>query len=721
MILRPLCTSVDLEKAIAFAKKEYSGLVNGLRPFIHTLPYRGTTDALLCRIILGITPELDTIQIFLLSVSKTFTGSSGAIAGGAATFTTLRSQTIVTTSAWVLPMVDTDTPQYSRNNEAAVPHPVYPSTKIGEFTVVSSGGSGNPVVFSSSDPAVCSISGNDIISQGSGRVRFFADQAGGTGYLPATELVSGTHIFSTAGRFFSQGGALAGGRATMVRGKRKLWAGLGLAGGRAVFGKSKRFIGSGGAIAGGAVRTSKASQFAGGGGSIAGGAATFSSTQDRSFTGAGGVITGGSATVNRAISKRFDGLGGAIAGGSATITLGAIPKPTAVSAPVTFPYRDVNDTFISIYPLGTAVRGGVLTYQVHTTSNKLNIVEDIVNGKKRFKVYKLDHYWLGTTTFTYTATETFNGISVTSDPATVTLEATKPTAMAHVSTLIGNPNTVYTWSGGAYSFSLELTGVYSGVTLQTASVGSGTKQAIIVKAVGSTSTSGYLKITDHYGLTVPGYTGVMFIALTELGVTPAGVDALICSYTVPTTTLAVGGTTPVSSITLDPRVSNGHTMFSSNTAIARVENNALVRGMANGSCQIILKQFGITGQFLDGRHEKTFTVGPGQPTPPTPGTGGWHIVKDWSCGAWQTPYLYSPYNVTASPNGQYRLTWAVVREEYRGQSGVETTGHDPRTFATYLGVDMAFVYSYYFVGYSYSEENPESNGWIHIRYWEKFG
>ncbi|HJR72113.1 MAG TPA: autotransporter domain-containing protein, partial [Luteimonas sp.] len=65
--------------------------------------------------------------------------------------------------------------------------PVY--TPNGTFALSASGGSsGNPVVFASTTPAICTISGNTATMQAAGTCALTANQAGGNGYLPAAEV-----------------------------------------------------------------------------------------------------------------------------------------------------------------------------------------------------------------------------------------------------------------------------------------------------------------------------------------------------------------------------------------------------------------------------------------------------------------------------------------------------------------------------------------------------
>jgi hypothetical protein len=914
MILRPLCTSGDLGGAIAFAKRRYPALAQGVRPCIHELAYRGVTDILLCRFLVGLSPEADIVQIILVRTSVFFQGSGGAIVGGAATITTILTQTITITvdewDTWEPPVGDTPflatestlnaigltgalagtgggsgNPVILSSSDPAVAtvsgstitivgygrvrfalnqagggvyaaapellsgEHIFPradsvqgsggaivggSARVskgnyhqgsggaivgGSATVTTlltqaititvdewdtvgvedtpfvhgashgsapnilaiddtgtlegtGGGSGNPVVLSSSNTAVATVSGFVITIVGYGRVRFFLDQAGGAGYAPAPQLVGGEHIIPAVNTFYGSGGAIVGGSAQVSKGQYHQGSGGAIAGGSARVGREASFIGSGGAIVGGSAQISKGKYHQGSGGVIAGGSAQIS--KGGYHQGSGGAIVGGSARIGRAVSfigsggaivggsaqaskgkyhqgsggaivggsarvqaiqnvffqgsggavaggsariskgKYHQGSGGVIAGGSATVTLASVLKPTAVSAPVNFPFDNPS---ISIYPLGTAVRGGVLTYQVHTTSAKLNIVEDIINGRKRFKVYKLDHYWLGTTTFTYTATETTeDDVAVTSDPATVTVNATPPAAMAYtIEAVAGITDKRIVWTGGAAVFTLTLGGTYTGIQLSVTAVGAGvSKNVIVFKLAGASTVNGYVRITDHYGSYID-------ILLSSLGVPVAALPTLVCSYAVVTTALTVGGTTPISNIALDPRVPSNYVMFSSDTAIARVENNNLVRGINNGSCQIILKQFGIAGQYLDGRHEKTFTIGPVQPPPRT-----WVVDRNFQCELAQTAYLYTPYNVVYSPDGDHRLTWGVLRNEYIGR--YYSNGHSPSDFADYIFAlanngapatydQVLFTYSTYFWPYNV-EVDVGIDGLIHCILWE---
>ncbi|MGO1003140.1 autotransporter domain-containing protein [Lysobacter sp. CA196] len=65
--------------------------------------------------------------------------------------------------------------------------PVY--TPGGSFTVSASGGaSGNPVVFASTSPAICTVSGNTVSTLGSGTCSLTADQAGNANYTAAPQV-----------------------------------------------------------------------------------------------------------------------------------------------------------------------------------------------------------------------------------------------------------------------------------------------------------------------------------------------------------------------------------------------------------------------------------------------------------------------------------------------------------------------------------------------------
>ncbi|MGJ7902800.1 autotransporter domain-containing protein, partial [Lysobacter sp. 1R34A] len=65
--------------------------------------------------------------------------------------------------------------------------PVY--TPGGSFTVSASGGaSGNPVVFASASPTVCSVSGNTVTTLASGTCSLTADQAGNSNYNAAPQV-----------------------------------------------------------------------------------------------------------------------------------------------------------------------------------------------------------------------------------------------------------------------------------------------------------------------------------------------------------------------------------------------------------------------------------------------------------------------------------------------------------------------------------------------------
>jgi hypothetical protein len=66
-----------------------------------------------------------------------------------------------------------------------------PNLNVGNtytITGVTGGGSGNPVIFTSSNPAIASVSGNVITANSSGTVTISANQAGNSSYLPALEV-----------------------------------------------------------------------------------------------------------------------------------------------------------------------------------------------------------------------------------------------------------------------------------------------------------------------------------------------------------------------------------------------------------------------------------------------------------------------------------------------------------------------------------------------------
>jgi hypothetical protein len=56
------------------------------------------------------------------------------------------------------------------------------------ITGVTGGGSGNPVTFTSSNPAIASISGNVITANAVGNVSITASQVGNTAYAPAIDI-----------------------------------------------------------------------------------------------------------------------------------------------------------------------------------------------------------------------------------------------------------------------------------------------------------------------------------------------------------------------------------------------------------------------------------------------------------------------------------------------------------------------------------------------------
>jgi len=74
--------------------------------------------------------------------------------------------------------------------------PPNPALAGNSYTVsVTSGGSGKPVVFSSKTPAICSISGRTVKLLAGGSCEVAANQAGGSGYLPAPEVLQTFNIY----------------------------------------------------------------------------------------------------------------------------------------------------------------------------------------------------------------------------------------------------------------------------------------------------------------------------------------------------------------------------------------------------------------------------------------------------------------------------------------------------------------------------------------------
>jgi hypothetical protein len=66
-----------------------------------------------------------------------------------------------------------------------------PNLNVGNtytITGVAGGGSGNPIVFTSSNPAIATVSGNVITALAAGNVTITASQAGNTAYAPAIEI-----------------------------------------------------------------------------------------------------------------------------------------------------------------------------------------------------------------------------------------------------------------------------------------------------------------------------------------------------------------------------------------------------------------------------------------------------------------------------------------------------------------------------------------------------
>ncbi|KRA73095.1 hypothetical protein ASD78_16040 [Lysobacter sp. Root667] len=69
----------------------------------------------------------------------------------------------------------------------------------GTFTVsASGGGSGNPVVFASTTPAVCTVAGSTVTMQGAGSCALTANQAGNANYDPAPQALLNVSISAAA-------------------------------------------------------------------------------------------------------------------------------------------------------------------------------------------------------------------------------------------------------------------------------------------------------------------------------------------------------------------------------------------------------------------------------------------------------------------------------------------------------------------------------------------
>jgi hypothetical protein len=563
MILRPLCISDDLETAIAYAHKNYPGIAAGPRPQVVNRACMGARDSFLVRFLLGPEAVYDIVQILLIDRTRYFTASGGMIVGGEATETLVRAklpQTItITLDVWLTtdgstPSAVEDTPFTATTDHHFAPNII---EIHGTGTLSATASSGLPVSLYAVDPSVATISGFNIEIIGYGNAQFYLEQAGDATYLPAPRLTGGLHILKEF--------------------------------------QNETFTGSGGMVVGGQATVSYA--FTGSGGMVVGGEGIGGKTI--TFTGSGGMVVGGQSTAG----YEFTGSGGMVVGGQAFPSTENPIKPLAMqNIAITFPYKDTDAEYITLHFVGTgtAKRGGVLTYTilVEDDVNYTYVPAIHTNGNPVYRMYKKDHYWLGLDTFEYIVTETADGLAIDSDIATVIVNAAAPAAM--VPTVSG---ATVTWTGGAYDFTITTLGTFVNVTPSVSSIATGgAKSFTAVKGVGASTTDGYFKVTDHYG-------NYFFVLMSQTGVPQAEIQTLVCSFTVGTTSLAIGATTPISNITLDPRVSNGWVMFSSNVNVARVENNTLVRGMGNGTCQIILKQFGIAGQYLDGRHEKTFTIG----------------------------------------------------------------------------------------------------------------
>jgi hypothetical protein len=884
MILQPLCTSVDLGDATAFAKKEYNRLATGARPYICVLPYNGHTDLLLCRFVIGFAPEADLVQILALQQHLEVESDGGAVAGGESAASGILTQVItILQDHWDKEGIH-DTPFYAHADHTNGPDQLFE----GDTGVLSGfgGGSGNPVILTSSDLSVCSVSGFNITVEGPGSVYFTLSQAGNEYYSAAPTLTGGIHIFSWYETMVggSEGGAVAGGSAQFEANAQRvftadggavaggggaeglirpvnlifmdyaaqggaavadeayvelLWVAIeeasgeggAVASGEAQFqlNANRLMYGRGGCVGGGTASvvrmnlqrgtmTATGGSRAGGtaawginvntsGGAVAGGAAQFEANANRFMQGAGGVVAGyaarftqynvrygsmtatggarasGAATFTRlsVIRGSMTATGGARASGAATIgaglkitasggavvsgvagesftlliyqftasggavvsgsvassrngktvgdggavvsgvavnTLASVLKPLAMqNIAITFPYKDLDTGFVTLYfnGTGTAKRGGVLTYTILGDTDNLYFVAGVdTGGRAYYKMYKFDHYWLGNDTFSYKVTETTeDDVAVDSDVATVLVNAAAPAAMVYTVGAISSGLAKFTWTGGAYRFTFSLTGTYTGVTLLEPYVDSGEKFCIIQKAAGATTTSGYVRVTDHYG-------SYFSVPLSSLGVPTAAPAALQIDFTVSPNPPVINGGAAVITPIPDAR-GGGYSFATSTPALLYVAWSSYfsrwqVNAYAAGTGLITMTQQGANG-LATVTKTKSFTLG----APP----GTWEVAGV-GCNWWGSPlweiYTQGPDNVVYSPDGTYRLTWRIVKPEYRDGSAGTNQDHAPTDFAdlifgTATEDDVNWTYNNYFWPYSMAAD-PAVDNYIHWGLWE---
>lgn len=436
MRLRPLCDSVDLGDAIAYAKARYEAVAGAGRPNVFAFPFQGATDTLLVRIVLGLAPEYDVAQII--------------------DFTAKAQDWFFAVDKWSK-VTGTFGPVWYQDDPGNTSPHVPDHLVIGDTgTVIAVGGaSGQPIWLVSSNTAVCTVEHFDVSYEdlvemsaewadpelidlvhpdmviagftinlvGYGTTSFTLSQAGLGLYLPAPTIYSAPWLFRQGqeedpdGTYEASGGACAGGSAVFK------------------FNDDLYVEASGGACAGGSATFVQETTVPASGGACAGGSAPSFGSFD--FAASGGACAGGSAPVSK--SSSFASSGGACGGGSAVVVTfnTEVPKPVVQAIPLnTFPFDASQNRTIPL--IATPARAGsTMQFRIVAKGSNCTVA---VTGTPTFANGKwtgsATFSWTaaggGNTTFSFSAIETKNGIVAesfaSSVPVTVLAPIPNPTA-----------------------------------------------------------------------------------------------------------------------------------------------------------------------------------------------------------------------------------------------------------------------------------------------------
>ena len=505
----PLCQSAELGDAIGFAKSRYQALAStASRPSSRTLGFDAGMDSFLCRFLFADYAESDSVQIIKIQSSGSYDGTGAVVAQGSVTTSSLIGQTItITTDEWDSEDVF-DTPFIATFDHS--------NDEIGLTGTLAGtgGGSGNPVVLTSSNTAVCAVSGSTITVVGSGRCFFTLSQAGGGGYAPARPLVGGEHLFHAPAIFYGNGRVVAQGSVDAIGMRYGTMEARGrvVARGSAQAFTRKVAAGSGKAVARGVGSGFKGSQSTGAGSAVVLG--SVAAHRGGVMASAGGAVARGAAVVRG--GGNFTAAGCAVARGSVGTAAIEIPKPTVQAITRSFTYAAM-DSYQKITLLGTAVRGGVMTYQLLGLGG---ITEKLayshVSGSADVFVTRYGN-WYGTATFYYTVTETKDGVAATSMYKGVTIRITAPSFTVTAS--YGR----ISWSGGVGPYYLSVSGVYQNLPFIAGTYPAGSTFATIPTS-GWCTTSGVFTITDSSSPARTGNVNMSACGVPTCAVTPTGLQ-----------------------------------------------------------------------------------------------------------------------------------------------------------------------------------------------------